>query len=298
MAFETAERSDDPAVRKAALTFVVIGGGPTGVELAGTIGELANTTLRRDFRSIDPSSACILLVEAGDRVLPSFPEKLSAKTVDALTQLGVSVRCQTRVVDIREDGVTLKQGDAEEIIEAKAILWAAGVQASSLGAVLARATGANLERSGKIDVQPDLSLPGHPEILVIGDLAHLIGGDGKPLSGVAQVAMQMGSYAATLVRARLRGQPIPPFDYHDLGNMATIGRARAVADLGWLWLWGYPAWLAWLFIHLVYLIDFDNRVLVLFQWAWNYFTRNRSARLITSFEPWDVAVQRNQSTPP
>jgi NADH dehydrogenase len=295
LAFEEAERIADPEQRQAWMTFVVAGGGPTGVELAGSIGELAHTTLRRDFRSINPSDARILLVEGTDRVLPSFPAKLSEKTILALGQLGVTVRTGTLVTGVRDDGVTLKSGAATEEIACRTVLWAAGVQASPLGPMLAEATGAVRDRSGKVTVQPDLTLPGHPEILVIGDLAHFVGPDGKALPGVAQVAMQMGDYAARLVRARMDRKTLPAFVYHDHGNMATIGRARAVADLGWLWLWGYPAWLAWLFIHLLFLVEFTNRILVMVQWAWSYFTRNRSARLITGGGPWRTEEARKSS---
>jgi NADH dehydrogenase len=285
-AFEEAERTLDPEERQAWMTFTIAGGGATGVELAGSIAELAHKTMRREFRSIEPAEARILLVEGGDRLLPSFPPKLSDKTAQALRQLGVTVQTNTLVTDVRPEGVTIKTGDHTEKIACRTVLWAAGVQASPLGPLLAKATGAALDRSGKIHVRPDLTLPDHPEIFVIGDLAYLVNAKGQPLPGVAQVAMQMGDATARLILMRLTGgQPPPPFAYKDLGSMAVIGRARAVVDMGWLWLWGYPAWLAWLFVHLVNIIDFDNRLLVMLQLAANYFTRNRSARLITGREP-------------
>jgi NADH dehydrogenase len=285
LAYETAEREPDPALRRALLTFVVVGGGPTGVELAGTLAELARHTLRQDFRDIDPATAQIILLEGTDRVLPLYPPKLSTKASQALVRLGVTVRTQGMVTDVHAEAVTVRTGDATEIVPCRTVLWAAGVQASPLGAILARATGAALDRAGRITVQLDLSLLGHPEIFVIGDLANFPHQGGKPLPGVAPVAMQQGQYVARLIEARLRGQTLPPFRYRDYGNMATIGRNAAVADFGWLRLSGYLAWLAWLFIHILKLIEFENRILVLFQWAWNYLTRNRSARLITGPSP-------------
>jgi NADH dehydrogenase len=285
LAYEMAEREADPALRRALLTFVVVGAGPTGVELAGTLAELARHTLRQDFRDIDPATAQIILLEAADRVLPPYPPKLSAKASQALVRLGVTVRTLAVVTDVQAEAVTVRTGDATEIVPCRTVLWAAGVQASPLGAILARATGAALDRAGRITVQLDLSLPGHPEIFVIGDLANFPHQGGKPLPGVAPVAMQQGQYVARLIEARLRGQTLPPFRYRDYGNMATIGRNAAVADFGWLRLSGYLAWLAWLFIHVLKLIEFENRILVLFQWAWNYLTRNRSARLITGSSP-------------
>jgi NADH:ubiquinone reductase (H+-translocating) len=281
-AFEEAEHTTDAAAQRALLTFVVVGGGPTGVELAGAVGELAHRTLRNDFCSIQPQRSLILLVEGLDRLLVAYPPDLSEKAKTALERLGVTVRLKTTVTDVQPDQVTLRCGDQSEVVRTHTILWGAGVQGSPLGKILAGATGAELDRGGRVLVQPDLSLPGRPEVFVIGDLANCAHQTGKPLPGVAQVAMQQGSYVADLIRRRLENQPAArPFRYKDYGNMAEIGRAAAVADLGWLHLSGYVAWLAWLFIHLIYLIQFDNRVLVLFQWAYNYVTRNRSARLIT-----------------
>jgi NADH dehydrogenase len=285
LAFEAAEREPDPDKRRAWMTFVVVGAGPTGVELAGTLGELAHHTLRGNFQSIDPKDAQILLIEGTDRVLPPYVPKLSAKAAAALARLGVTVRTNTVVTDIQPDEVTLRRGDTKECIATHTVLWAAGVQASPLGSRLAQATGAALDRAGRVIVQPDLSLPGHPEIFVIGDLAHYSHQTGKPLPGVAPVAIQQGRHVADLIQRRLGGKTLPPFRYKDYGSMATIGRAAAVADFGWLRISGFLAWLAWLFVHLMYLIEFGNRILVLMQWAGNYMTRNRSARLITGENP-------------
>ena len=281
LAFERAERAQDPAERAAWLTFVIVGGGPTGVELAGAVGELAHMTFRRNFRAIDPKVARILLVEGFDRVLPTYPVALSARAAASLQRLGVTVRVATLVTDVRADGVTIRSGDATERVAARTILWAAGMTASPLGRLVADASGARTDRAGRVLVEPDLTVAGHPEVFVIGDLAVIDGADGVPLPGVAQVAIQQGRYVAALIGARLGGRTLPPFRYHNLGNMATIGRAAAVADLGWLRLSGYPAWLVWLFIHLLWLVQFESRILVLVQWTWNYLTRNRSARLIT-----------------
>lgn len=280
-AFEAAERVSDPEQVRAWLTFVIIGGGPTGVELAGTLGELARDTLRYDFRSIDPADARILLVEGTDRILPSYPPQLSAKATAALARLGVSVRAGAMVTDIQAESVTIQSDAQSECLSTHTVLWAAGVQASPLGRLLAKAADAKLDRAGRIIVEPNLSLPGHPEIFVIGDLAHCRDPQGRPLPGIAPVAMQQGRYVARLVRRRILGQTLPPFRYKDRGNMAIVGRAQAVADLGRLQFSGLFAWLAWLFIHLINLVEFENRLLVAIQWAWNYFTRNRSARLIT-----------------
>jgi NADH:quinone reductase (non-electrogenic) len=280
-AFEAAERSTHPDDARAYLTFVIVGGGPTGVELAGAVGELAHRTLRRDFRRIRSQTSLVLLVEGLDRILTAYPPELSAHAVKSLGKLGVTVRLNTTVSDVQPDRVTLRCGDRSEVVQTHTILWGAGVQASPLGRLLAQATGAALDRSGRVIVQPDLSLPGRPEVFVIGDLANYSHQGGKPLPGVAPVAMQEGKYVADLIQSRLRNEPAPPFHYKDRGSLAVIGAAAAVADLGWIRLSGYLAWQAWLFIHLMYLVQFDNRVLVLFQWAWNYFTRNRSARLIT-----------------
>jgi NADH dehydrogenase len=281
LAFEAAEQETQPAERQALLTFVVVGGGPTGVELAGALGEIANHTLRRDFRRIDPADATIWLIEGEERVLPLFPPDLSAQATVALNRLGVTVRISSKVTDIRADGVVVADSRGSEQIPARTVLWAAGVQASSLGRVLESRAGVSLDRSGRVIVEPDLSLPGHPEILVIGDLAHLSDTDGKPVPGVAPAAMQQGRYVAELICCKLQGESMPAFRYRDKGRLATIGRAAAVADFGRLRLHGFPAWVIWLFIHLLYIVAFESRLLILIQWAWNYFTRNRGARLIT-----------------
>jgi NADH dehydrogenase len=280
-AFEKAELETDPQLQRELLTFVVVGGGPTGVELSGAVAELARYTLRRDFRRINPCDAKVLLFEAGPSILTMFPESLRAKAKEALTKLGVEVRTGVRVTDIHEGGVTIEQADQPHDIAAETVLWTAGVKASSLGAKLAASAGQQVDRAGRVSVEADCSLPGHPEIFVIGDLANFTQ-DGKPLPALAPVAMQQGRYVAELIARRLQNQPAPPpFHYHDKGTLATIGRAAAVADIGWIKLSGFPAWVTWLFVHLMYLVQFHNRVLVMIQWGYNYFSRGRAARLIT-----------------
>jgi len=280
-AFEAAEREPDPAQLSALLTFVIVGGGPTGVELAGALGEIANDTLKHDFRNIDPSKARILLIEATERILPSYPPELAYQAEISLNKLGVAVRSQALLTDINPRAVTVKRGDKLETIPCRTVIWAAGVQASFLGKVIARATGAKLDRSGRVLVEPDLTVPGHPEIFVIGDLANYGHQTGKPLPGTAPVAIQQGQYVAKVIHRRVTGTTTPSFRYRDRGNMAIIGRASAVADLGKLQFSGFLAWLAWLFVHLMHLVEFENKVLVLVQWGWYYFSRNRAARLIT-----------------
>jgi NADH dehydrogenase len=287
LAFEAAERCKDPARQQALLTFVVVGGGPTGVELAGAVAEVAHYTLQGNFRTIDPASARILLLEATDRILGPYPPELSARAVESLERLGVTVRTGTAVTEVGPEHVSVMSGGKAEVIPAHTVLWGAGVEASPLARALAEATGAKLDRSGRILIEPDLTLAGHPEIFAIGDMVNYSHQTGKPLPGVAPVAMQQGRYVADLIRRRLVGEPPIPFHYRDRGSMATIGRAAAVADFGWVRLSGHLAWLAWLFVHIMYLIAFDNRILVLIQWAWNYFTRGRSARLITGTDVQD-----------
>ncbi|MGH7774925.1 MAG: NAD(P)/FAD-dependent oxidoreductase [Candidatus Binatia bacterium] len=295
LAFEAAERETDPKKLRAWLTFVIVGGGPTGVELAGALGEIANDTIKHDFRNINPADACILLLEGADRILPPYPPELSTKAESSLARLGVTVRTGAIVADIQPEAVTIRLGDKTEHIPTRTVLWAAGVQASFLGQVLANATGSELDRAGRVTVEPDLSLPNHPEIFVIGDLANYPHQIGKPLPGVAPVAMQQGRYAARLLERRIRGKPTPPFRYQDRGNMAIVGRAAAVADLGRFRFSGFFAWLAWLFVHLINLVEFENRLLVLIQWGWYYFTRNRAARLITGEKPLPlVSSQTNR----
>jgi NADH dehydrogenase len=276
LAFEAAEREPDGAERRALLTFVIVGAGPTGVELAGALAEIARETIARDFRAIDPRQAHIILLEGGPRILPSFPETLSKRAEMALSKLGVEVRTGSTVTRITPDAVWV----GGEQIRSRAVLWAAGVAA----APLARSLGAPLDRAGRVLVEPDLSIPGHPEAFVIGDLAAFIHQTGQPLPGLAPVAIQQGRAVADNVWRRLRGEPTRPFHYFDKGSMAAIGRAKAVAVMGRLRLWGFPAWLAWVFVHILYLIGFRNRFLVVFEWAWAYFTYQRGARLITG--PW------------
>lgn len=282
-AFERAEMEDDPGERQAQLTFVVVGGGPTGVEMAGQIAELAKDTLTGDFRHVDPRSARVLLVEMGDRLLATFPERLSAKASRALEHMGVTPMTGHTVVDIDAESVTLERGDgSRQRVPARTVVWAAGVKASGLAGELGRAAGAEVDRSGRVIVEPDLTLPGHPEVIALGDMVAVRGPDGapKPLPGVAPVAIQQGAYAGRLVRRRLRGEASPPFRYFDKGNVATIGRARAVVDLGWLRLSGLPAWIIWLVVHIWYLLGFQNRLFVAAEWTLSFFTHGRSSRLI------------------
>ena len=277
-AFESAEASDSPEARQRFLTFVVIGAGPTGVEMAGSIAELAHVALRHDFRTIDPRDARIVLVEAGPRVLAAFPLALSAAAHRALERLHVEVRLGAPVTNCDEGGVTI----GTDHVPAATIVWAAGVAASAAGHWL----GVEKDRIGRVPVGPDLTVPGHPEIFVIGDTASVAGGDGKPLPGLAPVAKQQGAYVARVLRARLAGSPAPPpFRYRDFGTMATIGRRSAVADFGWLRLDGTLAWLMWGLVHVSFLIGFRNRAIVMLDWIWSYLTFQSGARLITGSEP-------------
>ncbi|MFY9802866.1 MAG: NAD(P)/FAD-dependent oxidoreductase [Candidatus Acidiferrales bacterium] len=285
LAFEAAEREPNPEKLRAWMTFVIVGAGPTGAELAGALGEIAHDTLVHDFRDIDPTQTRIILIEGADRPLPSYPPKLSEAARKMLTRLGVTVRTGAMVTDVRADGVTVREGDRTEHIPTRTILWAAGVLASPLGRILSEEVGATLDRVGRVVVEPDMTIAGHPEIFVIGDLANFSHQTGKPLPGVAQPAIQEGAYVAKLILARLRGKKLPPFHYFDKGNLATIGRGAAVADLNWLQISGLPAWLIWVFVHLAYIVQFQNRLLVMLQWAWLYLTFDRSARLITGKNP-------------
>jgi NADH:quinone reductase (non-electrogenic) len=287
-AFEAAELEDDPERKRAWLTFVVVGAGPTGVEMAGQIAELARDTLRRDFRAIDPREGRVLLLEAVDRVLTAFPPSLSHKAERSLRRLGVTPMLERTVVGMDREAVTVEAPDQSmEQIPTRTVIWAAGVTASGLARRLGELTGAELDRAGRVAVEPDLSLPGHSEVLALGDMVRVRGEDGTAvaLPGVAPVAMQQGRYAAKLVRARLRGADPGPFRYRDKGNLATIGRAAAVADLHVIRLSGFPAWVAWLVIHLWYLIGFQNRLLVMIRWLSSFVTRGRGARLITRASP-------------
>jgi NADH dehydrogenase len=276
LAFEAAEREEDGAERAALLTFVVVGGGPTGVELAGAFAEIARHAIARDFRAIDPTQARVILLEGGPRVLATFPPDLAAAAARSLGRLGVEVRTGAQVTRITPDAVWV----GGEQIRARAVVWAAGVA----GAAIGRSLGVPTDRAGRVTVQPDLSVPGYPEIFVAGDLAAVPLPGGGTLPGLAPVAIQAGRAAADNAWRRLRGEPTVPFHYRDRGSMATIGRAAAVAVVGRLHLSGLPAWLAWLGVHIVYLIGFRNRFLVLIQWAWAYVTWQRGARLITG--PW------------
>ena len=277
-AFEAAESEPDPERRATWLTFVVVGAGPTGVEMAGQIAELARDTLRREFRTIDPRSARIVLVEASDRVLTTFPPSLSAKAARSLERIGVTVLTDRTVIGIDAAGVTIEgAGDAERIVTHN-VIWAAGVTASSLASRLGELTGAARDRAGRVTVEPDLTLPGHPEVFALGDMVRT---HATQFPGVAPVAMQQGRYAAAVVRNRLRSRETPPFHYRDKGNLATIGRAAAVAEIKGLELSGFLAWITWLVVHLWYLVGFQNRLLVVVRWTFSFVTHGRGARLIT-----------------
>jgi len=271
-AFERAESEKDPAEQRALLTFVVVGGGPTGVELAGAIGEMSRYTLARDYRNIDPARTRIILVEAGERILQSFATDLTARATKDLEKLGVEVWTKRRVLDINDVGVTVDS----EFIPTRTALWAAGVQASEIGKQL----GVELDRQGRVPVRPELTIEGHDDVFVAGDQANTTGPDGKPLPGVATVAIQQGAYIAKALLARIASKPVEPFSYWDKGQMATIGRSRAILQSGELKMTGFLAWLAWLVVHIYYLSSFRNRVIVLFQWAWSYVTFARGARLV------------------
>ncbi len=283
-AFEAAEVADDPAVRREWLTFVVVGAGPTGVELAGQIAEIAHDTLRGDFRSADPRQAEVILVEAADRALPTFASGLSAHAAAALAALGVQLRRDCRVVGVEEGAVHVHSaGESDpERIATHTVVWAAGVQASSFARRLAEASGASTDAQGRIRVEDDLSLPGHPEVFAIGDMASVADGNGHSLPGVAPVAIQQGAYVARQIRSRVAGRhDAARFRYRDKGSLATIGRAKAVAQVGPVQVWGLAAWVMWLLVHLLYLVGFQNRLFVMMRWGFSFVTRGRGARLIT-----------------
>jgi NADH dehydrogenase len=300
-AFEAAELERDADRRREWLTFVVVGAGPTGVEMAGQIAEIARDTLRRDFRAIDPRSGRILLVEAADRVLTTFPPSLSARAARALEQLGVTPLVDRTVVGIEEEAVTVKTPSGEtERIPARTVIWAAGVAASGLATRLGELSGAERDRAGRVLVEPDLTLPGHPEVFALGDMVRVRAEDGTQVvfPGVAPVAMQQGRYAAKVVLGRLRGRETPPFRYRDKGNLATIGRARAVADLKGVKLSGFVAWLTWLVVHLWYLVGFQNRLLVFIRWSFSFWTHGRGARLIAGEGAEPAALEREVAAGP
>jgi NADH dehydrogenase len=282
LAFEAAEREGDGDARRRQLTFVIVGGGPTGVELAGAMAEIARQVMPQEFRAIDTTTTRILLLEGGPRVLPTYPAELSQKAQKQLEELGVEVRTNALVTDILHDAVLI----GDERIDAANVFWAAGVAASPLGAKL----GVKLDRAGRVFVEPDCSIPGHPEVFVVGDLAHFER-NGVMTPGVAQGAMQMGVHAAKCIAADLAGKPRKEFHYFDKGNLATIGRAAAVADIGPLKMSGLFAWLIWVFVHILYLIGFRNRLLVMLQWAWAYISYQRGVRLITG----DVEVHLSKA---
>jgi NADH:quinone reductase (non-electrogenic) len=284
-AFEAAESETNAQQREAWMTFAVVGAGPTGVEIAGQIGELSRDTLKRDFRTIDPRADRILLIETADRVLTSFPEALSERAARSLQRKGVTTLLRTTVVDIDGASVTVQHASGEiERIPTRTVVWAAGVTASPTAAMLAQQSNAELDRAGRLTVEADLTVPGHPEVFALGDMVRVRARDGtvRTLPGVAPVAMQQGRYAAHMIEARLRSHQTHDFRYHDKGNLATIGRGAAVADIKGLHLSGFLAWVTWLFVHLWYLIGFQNRLLVFIRWSVSFFTRGRGARLITA----------------
>jgi NADH dehydrogenase len=291
-AFEAAEKTTDPDLQRALLTFLIVGAGPTGVELAGALAELAYQTLKPDFRQIDTSQTRILLVEGMDRVLPPFPAELSQRAYQDLEAMGVEIFTQTLVTDIEGHQVTLKQGGDLRTLQAATVLWAAGVRDPGMGGILADRTGAERDRAGRVMVNADLSVPNYSDIFVVGDLAHFAHQGDQPLPGIAPVAMQEGQYVAKLIQRRLNQQPTPAFTYKDMGGLAVIGRHSAVVNFPRVQLTGFPAWFVWLFVHIFFLIEFDNKVIVMIQWASNYITRKQGSRLITepaTPEPQDAA---------
>jgi len=292
-AFERAERAETEEDARNWLTFVIVGAGATGMELAGALAEIANQTLKHDFRRINPRNARIILMEGGGRVLTAFPEPLSEKAEKLVTRLGVEVKKNVMVTSVDEEGVTYKNGDATERLAARTVLWAGGVTTNSFGKTLAARTKAETDRNGRIKVTPQLTVPNYPDIFVVGDLATLNDERGKPLPGVAQVAMQGGVYAAKAIKARVAGKPErPPFHYFNKGDLAVIGRAAAVANIFGFQASGLIAWLIWLFIHLMYIVEFQSRVVVFVQWGFEYLTFSRGARLITGVDAEDAVTNR------
>jgi len=295
-AFEVAERLSDPVQRRSWLTFVIVGAGPTGVELSGAIAEIARQTLKNDFRSIHPEEAQIILLDAAPRVLMPFPEDLAGKASRSLAKLGVEVRCGAMVKNVDKDGLTIDSGGRTDSIAAKTVVWAGGISASPLGKIVASRTKAETDKGGRVKVQPNLTIPSYPDIQVIGDLASAMDEKGKPLPGVAQVAMQGGAYAAKAILRKVKGKrELPPFRYFDKGSLAVIGRAAAVADAFGLHISGFLAWLVWAFIHITYLVSFQSRILVFIQWAIQDLTFSRGARLITGSAPTDFNFSKELS---
>ncbi|HEY6333821.1 MAG TPA: NAD(P)/FAD-dependent oxidoreductase [Blastocatellia bacterium] len=291
-AFEAAERVSDPEERSAWLTFAIVGAGATGVELAGALSEIARQTLKNDFRSIQSKDARIILIDGADRILPTMPADLGQKADQALVKLGVTIRTGVMVTEIDRGGLTLKTKEATQHLSSKTVIWAGGVQASQLAATLAARLKTEPDKSGRIKVTDRLNPPGYSNIFIIGDLALSYGVNGKPLPGLAQVAMQGGSYAAYAILKKTRGNDrIRSFKYFDKGDLAVIGRGRAVADIFGVHLWGFPAWLIWLFVHLMYLVEFQTRMVVFVQWAFQYFTFSRGARLITGVGSSELAEE-------
>ena len=295
-AFEVAERLSDPVQRRAWLTFVIVGAGPTGVELSGAIAEIARQTLKNDFRSIHPEEAQIILLDGAPRVLMPFPEGLAGKASRSLAKLGVEVRCGAMVKNVDKDGLTIDSGGRTDSIAAKTVVWAGGITASPLGKIVASHTTAETDKGGRVKVKPDLTIPSYPDIYVVGDLASAMDEKGKPLPGVAQVAMQGGAYVAkAILRKVKRERELPPFRYFDKGSLAVIGRAAAVADVFGLHISGFLAWLVWAFIHVTYLVSFQSRILVFIQWAIQDLTFSRGARLITGSAPTDFNFSKELS---
>ncbi|MGH7884105.1 MAG: NAD(P)/FAD-dependent oxidoreductase [Thermodesulfobacteriota bacterium] len=285
-AFEEAEREVSKEIRSEWLRFIIVGGGPTGVELAGALGELTGHTLKEDFRNFDPMQAEIILVEALDRILPPFSKSSSQKAENQLKKLGVTIRTNTMVTNIKDDEVILKEGDNLIHLRAKTILWAAGVKASKISEILVKKLNVKTDKVGRVYVNPNLTVNDAEDIFVIGDLAHFEHQNGEPLPGLAPVAMQQGKYAAKLIKYRLNGKQSEKFNYFDKGSLAVIGRNKAIAEMWKFGFSGFFAWLIWAFIHIRYLIEFDSKILVMIQWTWNYFTMKRGARLITGDAPF------------
>ncbi len=292
LAFEKAEWSNQPHLKQQLTTFAIVGGGPTGVELAGALGELTRFTLKKDFRNVNPTHARIILIEATERILPTYPPELSLKASRALHRLGVETFTRTRVTHIDAQSIRFQTDRGEEEIPCGTVLWAAGVQATPTAHWLAKVTQSPQDRNGRLIVAPDLSIPEHSEIFVIGDLAHYAHTTPNPLPGTAPVAMQQGRYVARRILAEISDQPFPSFRYHHKGSLAVIGRNQAVADFGQWQFSGFPAWLLWVFVHIAYLVEYDNKALVLFQWAVDYLTRKKGARLITGL-PGQISSPTN-----